>query len=354
MTHSDDFNPVTSSVLARCISACDDLGIPMMIEGAPGVGKTRITEQVAQIKGKQHRVTLTSMADPIEAKGFPDLSGDVTTFKPLAGYPVNGNGGGAGYWIFDELPNGTPATMAAFQTAFLDRMIGDHVIDDDWYLIATGNRPKDRAGANRVPTAFRNRVCTVTAQPDVGAWAQWAMSGDSHEIELDAVTAPDMSEGLPYELVAFIRFRPDLLHQFDPDATAFATPRSWERVGKVLAAGLAPDLERVIINGLVGEGPSAELLAFVKIARQLPDPASVLMDPTGADVPDDPATLYALSGALARHVGSNTMDALTTYLGRVPAEYGVCAMKDATARDKSLTSTRAFVQWATDNASVYL
>ena len=36
------------------------------------------------------------------------------------------------------------------------------------------------------------------------------------------------------EVIAFLRFRPELLSAFDRDANAFPSPRSWEFVSRIL------------------------------------------------------------------------------------------------------------------------
>lgn len=47
-----------------------------------------------------------------------------------------------------------------------------------------------------------------------------------------------------------------------------------------------------------GEGAAAEFCGFIKLFRSLPDPKVLLAAPETAEVPEDPATLYAVCDLL--------------------------------------------------------
>ena len=72
-------------------------------------------------------------------------------------------------------------------------------------------------------------------------WTQWALKND-----------------IATEVVAFIRFRPDLLSNYDPAKDINATPRAWaEGVGASIG-NIPESLEFPVFCGDVGEGPAAE------------------------------------------------------------------------------------------------
>ena len=109
-----------------------------------------------------------------------------------------------------------------------------------------------------------------------------------------------------------------------------------------------------MIAGTVGSGPAAEIVGFLRIFRNLPSVESVLLDPEGTPVPEDPATLYALSGALARRANSMNFEQIKKFIDRMPAEFNILAVNDAAKRDPDIKNTRAFVAWGVENASVML
>jgi hypothetical protein len=76
------------------------------------------------------------------------------------------------------------------------------------------------------------------------------------------------------------------------------------------------------------------------------------MNPATADVPTDPATLYALSGALADRATEANLERLVTYTSRMPAEFSVLALSHAVRKTPTLANTAAFTRWALAHQSV--
>ena len=151
-----------------------------------------------------------------------------------------------------------------------------------------------------------------------------------------------------------MRFRPALLHDFDPSRAerAFPSPRTWEFVSNILAAGPSPEVEYDLFRGTVGEGAAAEFTGFLRVWRELPDTEAVLANPRQAPVPAEPAAVYAICEALSRKAAAATMPALADYAARLPVEFGVLLMRDALRRDREIADTEAFAAWARDNAHV--
>jgi hypothetical protein len=137
-----------------------------------------------------------------------------------------------------------------------------------------------------------------------------------------------------------------LLHDYDPQRDQNATPRSWvEGVSDVL--GTVPaEAEYESFKGAVGEGAAAEFVGFVKIFRTLPNPDAILLNPTTSDVPKDPATLYALSGALADRATESNMERVCTYAERMGGDFSVLTISYAARKKPELTNTQAFTKWS--------
>lgn len=319
------------------IEAHIDANNPVLLTGQPGVGKSDVVRQIATSRGWNVIDLRLSTIDAVDLRGLPVLDGGKARFAPMGELPDATRDGAAGILFLDELPQAAPAVQNAAFSLVLDRRIGEYHLPPAWRVIAAGNRLQDRAGANRVNSALANRFAHVAMTHELNDWCTWALAND---------VAP--------ELVAFLRFRPGLLVDFEPDRAVNATPRTWVMAGKLLNRALPPQVESAAIASVVGAGHAAELLAFVRIWRGLPSPDLVLMNPTGAPVPSDGATLYALCGALARRVTLQSVDAFVTYIDRLPPEYGVIAMRDATARDASLEKTAAAIRWLSANSNIYL
>lgn len=110
--------------------------------------------------------------------------------------------------------------------------------------MAAGNRENDRAVTYRMPSALASRFVHFDFEVDVDDWLKWAAAN-----------------ALPPELVSFIRFRPALLHDFDPkrNEKAFPTPRSWEFVGRIINASESERLEFTLIAGAAAPLRSSRL-----------------------------------------------------------------------------------------------
>jgi hypothetical protein len=177
-----------------------------------------------------------------------------------------------------------------------------------------------------------NRFVHLDLEVSEDDWQSWAVLNDIRP-----------------EVRAFLRYRPALLFQFDPSAGArsFPTPRSWEFVSQVLPL-TPPDLLHQVVSGCVGEGPAVEFTAFVRLFQQLPDLDAVLANPLTAQVPIEPAVLYALCGALAercRKADSPILNSFVSYVARMPDEFGVLAMRDGVAINHKLLSVPPAGAW---------
>jgi hypothetical protein len=56
--------------------------------------------------------------------------------------------------------------------------------------------------------------------------------------------------------------------------------------------------------------------------------------------------LYALAGALAHRANRSNADKLFAYTGRMPPEFEVLVVRDATMKCAEITETKAFVDWS--------
>ena len=307
---------------------------PAFLWGAPGVGKSQVVGQVAAKLGLELVDVRAVLLDPVDLRGIPriDESGNAV-WSPPSFLPRQGRG----ILFLDELNTAPPLVQAACYQLILDRKLGEYHLPDGWTVIAAGNRESDRAVTHRMPSALANRLVHLDFQPDLDDWLSWA---DANSIEP--------------KLQAFLRFRPKLLHAFDPQKSgkAFPSPRSWEFVSRIMA--VAPDKATLhgLLKGAVGTAAAAECMGFLKIYDDLPDAEAVLANPGAISIPDDPAVIFALCESVARKATDAAMDNLATLAARLPVEFGVLLMRDAAATEPSVVETEAFRGWACANSDV--
>lgn len=306
------------------------------IEGSPGGGKTTIVHQVAEELGipviEKHMPTML-----VEDFGilFPEKDSQSLNYKLPNWFPVKGKAPEAGILLFDDRNQASADLQKVLANICQARTLHGVSMPDGWQVVSTGNKQSDRAGANRVLSHLRNRETVIDLDTHLDDWTTWAIEHD-----------------VKPEVISFIRFRPNALHDFDPQRDQNPTPRSWvEGISDVL--GVVPsEAEFECFKGAVGEGYAAEFVGFLRIFRKLPNPDAILMNPTTSEVPTDPPTQYAICGALAHRATVGNFDRFTTYVDRLPPEFSVLAVSTAARRDPELANTQAFTQWAIKHQNV--
>jgi hypothetical protein len=320
--------------------------VPTFLWGAPGIGKSDLTRDVAKANDMPLIDVRAILLDPVDLRGLPTVTDGRATWAQPDFLPRADRDGPKGILLLDEL-NAAPASVqAALFQLILDRKLGEYTLPPDWRIVAAGNRQSDRAAAQRMPSALANRFAHIDVDADVTAWGKWAAANN---------IAP--------MVLAFIRFRPALLHAMEgSDLRAFPTPRAWATVARLPQVQTVGTADRdadafrlALVGGVVGEAAAAELEGFIRVWRSLPTIADIIADPDGVTVPNDPATLYAVSTALARKADRKTFEPILRFARRAMGqEFGILLCVDAITRDPDLKTTRAFVEWASDNQDVTL
>lgn len=304
---------------------------PVLIEGSPGLGKTAIPKQVAEKLGLAVYLFHAPTMQP-EDVAIPAANATKTAleFLPNGRFPLVGTEHPErGVIIIDELPQAEMSVQKSMAHFIQERDIHGHELKPGWTIIATGNRAADRAGANRILSHLRNRVTTIEFEPQLDDWCNWALDNE-----------------IRHEIIQFVRFKPGMLNDFDPQRDLNPTPRAW-------AEGVSPIIDHVpehaefeCIKGAVGEGGAAEFVGFLKICRELPNPDTILMTPDKAKVPTSPSVLYALCGALAHRASEDNFDAVMTFAKRMPPEFTVMTVLDSVRKTPAVQNTKAFSAWA--------
>ena len=323
-----------ASKLKETLHAMFPIRRTVAIEGAPGGGKTTIVKDVAKELGVECReVHMPTML--VEDFGIPMLNGDYLHYKLPEWFPVKGKAPEKGILLFDDRNQASADLQKVLANICQARTLHGESMPDGWQVVSTGNRQSDKAGANKILSHLRNRETVL-----------------EFETHLDDSTTWMIDHGVKPEVVAFLRFRTNLLHDFDPQRESNPTPRSWvEGVSDVL--GVVPhDAEYECFKGAVGEGAAAEFVGFVKIFRTLPNPDALLLNPTTSEVPKDPMTKYALSGALAERATEGNFDRVCTYAERMDGDFSVLTISYAVRRKPELAATQAFTKWSVAHQDV--
>jgi len=311
------------------------------IEGRPGGGKSTLAREIiSQLGIRPERITEfnPSLRDPVDIMGVPRTDGDVAKWIPMPEfYRIRDDGTDEPCaLIIEELSDAPMPMQNPMCRVILDNYAGELKLHPKVFKIATGNRTEDKSGATRMSTKLGNRMQTLTFDENLDDWCMWAFD-----------------KGIDLKIIQFLRFKPALLSDFDPNRKINPTPRSWAMANDVEET-LPTDLYFANVAGCVGEGAAAEYTGFKRIFESLPNIDSLLMNPSKAEVPTDPAVRYALAGAIAHRTTKDNFDRCMEFIERMPQDFQTMYIMDAMRQDSSVRNTKAYVKWTVANGNTYL
>ncbi|MGD8265534.1 MAG: AAA family ATPase [Chromatiales bacterium] len=256
---------------------------PVMLWGPPGVGKSQM---VAQIGGR-HGVPVIdirlSQMEPSDLRGIPFRTGEHVEWATPAILPDAVRHGEKGILFLDEITSAPPSVSAAAYQLILDRRLGEYEVPDGWAIFAAGNRQGDRGVTYTMPAPLANRFSHFEFETNLDDWVAWAYAN-----------------GIDERVIGFLRFRPELLFDFDPahNPVAFPSPRSWEFAHRGLQKfGNQPTLLQGTLQACVGPAAGVELNAFVNSLDQMPD-LDGIVEGSETAVPREIDLQYAVAAAL--------------------------------------------------------
>lgn len=247
-----------------------DLKTSIMLWGAPGIGKSSVVAQVAESNEMQVTDVRLSQLAPTDLRGLPYVQDGAAHFAPPSFLPTEGRG----ILFLDEINLAPPAIQNVAMQLVLDRAVGDYKVPDGWFIVCAGNRVEDRAAVSQMPAPLANRFLHFTVEVDLNSWKTFALAN-----------------GVREEVISFLNFRPNLLHNFNKNAIAWPSPRSWQFASDLLGVGLP-------VSPAVGDGAASEFNSFVKLFSKLPEIEKILDGDMSIPTPKEPSMMYAVCGAL--------------------------------------------------------
>lgn len=321
---------------------------PVMLWGPPGVGKSQMVTEVAKKHGKPVIDIRLSQMEPTDLRGIPFRTDEGVEWAVPALLPDTKRHGPEGILFLDEITSAAPTVSAAAYQLILDRRLGEYKVPDGWAIFAAGNRQGDRGVTYAMPAPLANRFSHFEVEVHLDDWVAWAYANQIDE-----------------RVIAFLRFRPELLFDFDPahNPVAFPSPRSWEFAHRALQKFPDSNLLLESLQACVGPAAGIELNAFIDNLDNLPD-IDAIVKGEEAIVPKETDLQYAVAAALvgrairakdngaAKEVFGHILD----YAGRFPQrEMGVMLVSDMhRAVGQPLFEVPQFTDWAKKIADVML
>jgi energy-coupling factor transporter ATP-binding protein EcfA2 len=255
--------------------------------------------------------------------------------------------------MIDEYGKANPAVKNAMLRLMLERKMGSYELHPESLVFATTNLGAEGVG-DLLPPHARNRMTIITSRkPSNMEWIEWGINN-----------------GIDHTLLGWCKDNPQLFAGFedvrDPDENpyiyhpqqqraAFVTPRSLEAASDWLKQREHFDDQTLtsLLMGTIGERGAMDLMAFVKLADQLPSRESIKQDPMGAKVPDSASAVCMVVYRSLASMDKEYVDPWMDYMARLDKEaQGMFAngVRQPKYSKQSLVMTnKKFTQWAMDN-----
>lgn len=289
-------------------------GVPTLLWGEPGIGKTAKIKQFAQEMNMHLEVVISSIREPSDFGGLPVITdGKVSLAAPQwAQNLVDADGG---ILFLDEISTAPPAVQAALLCVVLDKKVGDLQLPENTLIVAAANPPECASGGWDLSAPLANRFTHFSLVENFEDWSNWANGLST--VSDDIKTLPkNWKDGvfvtLPI-LAGFLKQRSNLLHSLPADyrvSSAWPSPRSWEMAATLFAAaksvGAKPNSESVsrLLISSVGEGAAKECIAYLN-KIELPDPELILKDPASWNLSDRSDLIFAGMSSVVSFLSQN-------------------------------------------------
>ena len=255
--------------------------------------------------------------------------------------------------MVDEYGKANPAVKNSMLRLMLERKIGSYTLHPDSLVFATTNLGAEGVG-DLLPPHARNRITVITMRkPDNMEWIEWGINNEiDHTLLGWCKDNPQLFAG--FETVKNPEENPYIYHPRD-QRTAFVTPRSLEAASDWLKEREAFDDQTLtgLLMGTIGARGAMDLMAFVKLADQLPSLESIKKDPQNAKVPDSASAVCMVVYRTLACLDKDWVNSWMDYMVRLDKEAqgmfanGVRAPKYS--KQSMVMTNKKFTEWAMAN-----
>ena len=220
---------------------------PILLMGAPGIGKTAVMEQVARECGVAlvsysitHHTRQSAIGLPfISHKTYGGQEYTVTEYtmsEIIASVydKMEQTGLKEGILFIDEI-NCASETLAPAMLQFLQcKTFGAHKVPDGWLIAAAGNPPEYNKSVREFDVVTLDRVKKIDVEPNFTVWKEYAYQ-----------------QGIHGAILSYLEIRKNHFYAMETtvDGKRFVTARGWEDLSTILK--VYEDMNLPVDEGLV-------------------------------------------------------------------------------------------------------
>lgn len=245
---------------------------PVLILGAPGIGKTQIMEQAARECGVAlvsytitHHTRQSAIGLPFISKkkyGEKEYSATEYTMSEIVASIYDRmaeTGLKEGILFIDEI-NCVSETLAPTMLQFLQcKTFGNQAVPEGWIIAAAGNQPEYNKSVRDFDMVTLDRVRCMNIEADLGVWKEYA-----REKRLNSA------------ILSYLELRPKNFYRVeaDVDGLQFVTARGWEDLSNLMDVyeelGIPVD-EEIIHEFLRHEDVAEDVSAYFDLYKKYQD-----------------------------------------------------------------------------------
>ena len=320
------------------------------VQGHMGTGKTSLLDTLSKRFPDHHPVYFDCTTKDLGDLSIPSLNTDEGYVKYLPNEEFGLHLGKPVILMFDEFGKANPAVKNGVLRDMLDP---SHRFPEGSIVFATSNLGAEGVG-DLLPAHARNRLIVVEMRkPDATEWIEWGINNNMHPSVLG------FAKEFPQVMQSFVDVRnpDDNPYIFHPKSqrAAFCTPRSLHAASDVLhqREHLDDNTLTGALIGTIGERGALDMMAFVKLADQLPSLESIKQDPQNATIPTSASAVCMVVYRAVSMVERDWVDAWITYLKRLDKEaqglFVNCIRSNNCTKRNIIMQSKAYGDWAVEN-----
>ena len=322
----------------EAVKICIQCNVVPMLWGKPGIGKSDMIRQI----GAEYSVPVIdirlSQCDPVLLSGVPSVENGITIWNTPTMWPTVEKDGPEGILFLDEINTAPPTVTAAAYQLILDRRLGNYELPTGWHVVAAGNNAEDRAQINKMGTALANRFAHFEVEEDIHIWSEWAFKEKLHP-----------------NLISFLQYRPELLHNMDTTKSlkAFPSPRTWHATDRVYKKSNA-DMLFTMIAATVGKPAAVEFSGYLNIFKTLPSLKQMIADPDAVSTNVKASVMFALASLLTQSLDLSNSSELFSIVNRLPIEFQTFIVRSFyDQQPKMVSKIPEITQWLIKNPELF-
>ena len=220
---------------------------PILLMGAPGIGKTQIMEQIAReckvglvSYTITHHTRQSAVGLPfIKEKTFGQETFSVTEYtmsEIIASVyeKMEKTGLKEGILFIDEI-NCVSETLAPMMLQFLQgKTFGNQKVPEGWVIVTAGNPPEYNKSVREFDVVTLDRIKRIDVQPDFEVWKEYAYE-----------------QGIHPAVISYLDLRRKNFYRMENtvDGRIFATARGWEDLSRLIQVyeALGKEVDREVV-----------------------------------------------------------------------------------------------------------